>query len=95
LIVLYKTSPLTYLLAKALVKIPHIGMVNIVAGKKIVPEFIQSQAKPEKIAEEMEKILKDEDEYKRIKIELNEVKTRLGEKGAYRRGARIVNQMLS
>ncbi|HEX9913135.1 MAG TPA: lipid-A-disaccharide synthase [candidate division Zixibacteria bacterium] len=95
LIVLYKTSPLTYLLAKALVKIPHIGMVNIVAGKKIVPEFIQSQAKPEKIAQEMEKILKSKDEYKKIKIELNEVKTRLGEKGAYRRGARIVNQMLS
>jgi lipid-A-disaccharide synthase len=95
LIVLYKTSLLTYLLARELVKIPNIGMVNIAAGKKIVPEFIQSQAKPEKIAGEMEKILKDEDEYKRIKIELNEVKTRLGEKGAYRRGARIVNQMLS
>ncbi|MFH0931745.1 MAG: lipid-A-disaccharide synthase [Candidatus Zixiibacteriota bacterium] len=95
LIVLYKTSFLTYHLAKALVKIPHIGMVNIVAGKKIVPEFIQSQAKPDKIAQEMEKILKDKDEYKKIKIELNEVKTRLGEKGAYRRGAQIVNQMLS
>jgi lipid-A-disaccharide synthase len=95
MIVLYRTSFLTYLLAKVLVKIPHIGMVNIVAGKKIVPEFIQSQVKPEKIADEMEKILKDKEEYKRIKIELNEVKTGLGEKGAYRRGARIVNQMLS
>jgi lipid-A-disaccharide synthase len=95
LIVLYKTSPLTYLLAKALVKIPHIGMVNIVAGKKIVPEFIQSRAKPEKIAEEMEKILKDKDEYKKIKIELSMVGKKLGEKGAYQRGAQIVNQMLS
>ena len=95
LIVLYKTSFLTYHLAKVLVKIPHIGMVNIVAGKKIVPEFIQSRAKPEKIAQEMEKILKDKEEYKRIKIELSEVKTGLGEKGAYCRGARIVNQMLS
>ena len=95
LIVLYKTSFLTYHLAKALVKIHHIGMVNIVAGKKIVPEFIQSQAKPEKIADEMENILKYKDEYEKIKIELNEVKKRLGEKGAYRRGAQIVNQMLS
>lgn len=95
MIVIYRTSFLTYLLAKVLVKIPHIGMVNIVAGKKIVPEFIQSQVKPEKIADEMEKILKDNEEYKRIKIELDEMKTGLGEKGAYRRGARIVNQMLS
>jgi len=94
LIILYKTSLLTYLLARFLVEIPYIGMVNILAGEKIVPEFIQSQAKPEKIAAEMEKILTDKDEYERIKIELSKVKGRLGKKGAYRRGAEIVNQML-
>ncbi len=95
LIVLYKTSLFTYLLAKTLVKIPNIGMVNIVAEKKIVPEFIQFQAKPEKIASEMEKILKDKDEYEKIKRDLARVRDRLGEKGAYQRGAQIVNQMLS
>ncbi len=95
LIVLYKTSLLTYLLAKTLVKIPNIGMVNIVAGKKIVPEFIQSQAQPEKIAREMEKILTDKNEYERIKDDLSKVKDKLGEKGAYQRAAQIANQMLS
>jgi lipid-A-disaccharide synthase len=95
LIVLYKTSLFTYLLAKTLVKIPNIGMVNIVAGVKVVPEFIQSQAKPEKIASEMEKILTDKDEYKKIKRDLARVRDKLGEKGAYHRGAQIVNQMLS
>jgi lipid-A-disaccharide synthase len=95
LIVLYKTSLFTYLLAKTLVKIPNIGMVNIVAGKKIVPEFIQFQANPEKIASEMEKILKDKDEYEKIKRDLARVRDKLGEKGAYHRGAQIVNQMLS
>ena len=95
LIVLYKTSLFTYLLAKNLVKIPNIGMVNIVAGEKIVPEFIQFQAKPEKIASEMERILTDKNEYERIKTDLTTVKDKLGEKGAYPRGARIVNQMLS
>jgi lipid-A-disaccharide synthase len=94
LIILYKTSLLTYLLARFLVKVPHIGMVNIIAGEKIVPEFIQFQIKPRKIAQEMEKILKDKDEYQRIKIKLNQVKNKLGQKGAYRRGAEIVNQML-
>ncbi|MDP3024154.1 MAG: lipid-A-disaccharide synthase [candidate division Zixibacteria bacterium] len=95
LIVLYKTSLFTYLLAKTLVKIPNIGMVNIVAGEKIVPEFIQFEAEPERIAQEMEKILTDKGEYERIKRDLATVKYRLGEKGAYQRGARIVNQMLS
>jgi lipid-A-disaccharide synthase len=95
LIVLYKTSLFTYLLAKTLVKIPNIGMVNIVAEKKIVPEFIQSEAKPERIAREMEKILTDKAEYERIRNDLSRVRDRLSEKGAYQRGARIVNQMLS
>ena len=95
LIVLYKTSLFTYLLAKTLVKIPNIGMANIVAGKKIVPEFIQSEAKPERIAREMEKILTDKGEYERIKNDLARVRDKLGEKGAYHRGAQIVNQMLS
>ncbi|HVP36950.1 MAG TPA: lipid-A-disaccharide synthase [Terriglobales bacterium] len=95
LIVLYKTSLFTYLLAKNLVKIPDIGMVNIVAGKRIVPEFIQSEAKPERIAREMERILTDRIEYERIKNDLTEVKDKLGEKGAYQRSAQIVNQMLS
>jgi len=94
LIILYKTSFLTYLLARSLVKIPYIGMVNIVAEEKIVPEYIQFQVKPKKISLEMEKILKHREEYERIKMKLYEVKKRLGEKGAYRRGAEIVNRML-
>jgi lipid-A-disaccharide synthase len=77
------------------VKIPNIGMVNIVAEKKIVPEFIQSEAKPERIAREMERILTDQAGYERIKNDLARVRDRLGEKGAYQKGARIVNQMLS
>jgi lipid-A-disaccharide synthase len=94
LIILYRTSFLTYFIARLMVKIPFIGMVNIVAGEKIVPEFIQFQIKPRKIAEEMEKILKNKEEYERIKIKLSQVKDRLGQRGAYQRGAEIVNQML-
>ncbi len=94
LIILYRTSFLTYFIARLMVKIPFIGMVNIVAGERIVPEFIQFQIKPWKIAEEMERILSNKDEYERIKIKLSRIKERLGQKGAYRRGAEIVNQML-
>jgi lipid-A-disaccharide synthase len=95
LVILYKTSFLNWFLAKSLVKIPYIGLVNVVAGKKIIPEFIQYQAKPELIAAEAYDILNDKKRYADIKMELNKVKQRLGEKGAYKKAAAIVYQMLS
>src|ERR1700752_2467472 len=49
MVVIYKTSFLTYLLAKMFVKIPDIGLVNVVAGKRIVPECVQYDATPQKI----------------------------------------------
>jgi len=51
MLVLYKTSPLTYHIARKLIKIPHIGMVNVVAGERIVPELIQHNCTAEKITE--------------------------------------------
>jgi lipid-A-disaccharide synthase len=95
LVILYKTSFLNWFLAKSLVKIPYIGLVNVVAGEKIIPEFIQYQAKPELIAAEAYDILDDKKRYADIKMELNKVKQRLGEKGAYKKAAAIVYQMLS
>ena len=94
LLVLYKTSFLNWILAKIMIRIPYIGLVNVVAGKKIVPEFIQYQAKPELVAGEAFDILSDKKRYEDIKTELNNVKQRLGEKGAYKKAATIVNQML-
>ena len=94
LLVLYKTSFLNWILAKSVIRIPFIGLVNVVAGKKIVPEFIQYQAKPELLAAEAFDILSDRKRYENIKEELNKVKQRLGQKGAYNKAAGIVSQML-
>ncbi|MBA7574140.1 Lipid-A-disaccharide synthase [subsurface metagenome] len=94
LVILYKTSFLNWFLAKSLVRIPYIGLVNVVAGKKIVPEFIQYQAKPELISAEVFDIVGDKKRYEEIKMELNRIKQRLGEKGAYKKAAAIVTQML-
>ncbi|MGB2697831.1 MAG: lipid-A-disaccharide synthase [Candidatus Zixiibacteriota bacterium] len=94
LLILYKTSFLNWILAKSMIRIPYIGLVNVVAGKKIVPEFIQYQAKPELLAGEAFDILSDRKKYEDIKAELNKVKQRLGQKGAYKKAAGIVNQML-
>jgi lipid-A-disaccharide synthase len=94
-LVLYKTSLWTYLVAKSLISIPHIALANVVAGKRIVPEFIQNKAIPNRIAEEMYEILTDRERYKTIQNELKKVKEKLGEDGASKKVAQIVTEMLS
>ena len=93
--IVYKMNMLNYLLYRPQVKVPFIGMVNIVAGRKIVPEFIQFQATPAKIAEYALKILKDASARAQMKSGLAEVKSLLGEKGASRRAAQIIIDSLA
>ncbi|NVM01288.1 MAG: hypothetical protein HWN67_03065 [Candidatus Helarchaeota archaeon] len=56
MIIVYKVSPITYFFAKLLVKIPNIGLVNIIAKEKIIPEIIQRRSLAEDIAHEIEKL---------------------------------------
>jgi lipid-A-disaccharide synthase len=93
-IVLYKTSLWTYLIARSLVSIPHIALANVVAGQRVVPEFIQRQAIPGRIAEEMYQIVTEKDRYRAIQNELKKVKEKLGEEGASKKAAKIVYEML-
>lgn len=58
-IVVYKTSLISYWLAKYLVKVPFISLVNLIAGKEVVKEMIQSNANPENVAGELTKLLED------------------------------------
>jgi len=94
-LVLYKTSLWTYLVAKSLISIPNIALANVVAGKRIVSEFIQKKAIPSHIAEEMYEILTDRERYKSIQTELKKVKEKLGEDGASKKAAQIVTEMLT
>ncbi len=94
-LVLYKTSLWTYLVAKSLVSIPNIALANVVAGKRIVPEFVQNKAQPAKIADEMYEILNDRERYKLMQHDLAQVRGKLGEPGASAKAARIVAGMLS
>lgn len=101
-LVLYKTSFWTYLFAKSLVSIPNIALANVVAGKKIVPEYIQSKAVPKDIAEEMYDILTNKQRYKAIQGELSLVKEKIGsfhslqvgEVGASKKAAQIINGII-
>lgn len=93
--VIYKMNLLNYLLYRPQVVVPYIGMVNIVAGRKIVPEFIQWQATPKKISDEVLRILQNPSEIERMKNDLAQVKSLLGEKGASKRAAQIIVDFLN
>ncbi|KPK96599.1 MAG: hypothetical protein AMJ95_13300 [Omnitrophica WOR_2 bacterium SM23_72] len=95
LVVIYKMHLLNYFLYRGQVKLPYIGMVNIVAGKQIVPEFIQFNATPEKIAKETLNLLNNPARLQQMKDELALVESSLGEKGASLRAARLILDFLS
>jgi lipid-A-disaccharide synthase len=91
--VVYKTSWLTYLIGRALVRIKNIGLVNIAAGKTIVPEFIQHKATAKRMAKSAMKLLNDKSRLADMKAELSKVKIILGTVGASQRVAERVLQM--
>lgn len=78
MVIIYKTGFLSYQIARRLVKLEAIGMVNIIAGRHIVPELIQNEASPEKIAEAALAILHDEERYHRMVADLQVVRDQLG-----------------
>lgn len=91
--VLYRTSWPTFLIGKAVVRIRNIGLVNIVAGKQVVPEFIQYRVTASRLAREALKLLKDGERLSAMKAELGKVRSLLGTAGASRRVAECVLNM--
>lgn len=94
MIIIYKVATLTYLLARMCVKIPHIGLVNVVAGEKIVPELIQFEATGKKIAETALRLLGDKNALEKIHAELYALKNTLGIPGASARAASEIAKFL-
>lgn len=88
-VILYKTSALTYFIAKRVVNIPDIGLPNIVAGKHILPELLQDNFTPEKVAATARELLEPE-RNAQMKRDLAYVKARLGKPGAVGRVAQLV-----
>ena len=92
LVVCYKVSTLTWLLAKLLVKVEHSSIVNLIAGKKIVPEFLQSEMKPNIIKNKLIELI---DEKSKLRNQMMEdfltIKDKLGTPGVY---AKIANEIL-
>ena len=95
MVIVYKVSGLTYLLGRLLICTEHIGMPNIVAQERVVPELIQHRMTPEAVEREIYRILDDRDYCERMKKGLSQVRARLGSAGASMRAARIILDFLT
>lgn len=95
LVVAYRTGIVSYLLARAMVKIPHIGLVNVVAGREVAREFVQEALRPDAVASAILPLLDaGSSERQRVLDGLAEVRSRLGSAGAAARVAAIASELV-
>jgi len=90
MVIVYRVSPLTYQLGRRLVRVDAIGMVNLIAGEKIVPELVQDAFTPEAVAREALSMLTDPNRATTIREGLARVRAKLGGSGASRRAAQAI-----
>jgi lipid-A-disaccharide synthase len=95
MIVVYRVSWVTYWLARLLVKIKYIGIANIIAGKAIVPELVQSDLSPERLVHESQAILNDHDARRTMIADLRKLRKQLGSPGAANRVAELAVSMMA
>ncbi len=94
MIIAYKVSLLSYILGRFLAKVSHIGLVNLIAGRTIVPELIQGEATAFRLAEEALAILKNNGLRAEMKGQLRSIREQLGQGGASRKAASIAGEMM-
>jgi lipid-A-disaccharide synthase len=95
MIVVYRVAPFTAAVARRLVRTPMFAMVNLIAGRRVVPELIQDDLTPERLAMETARLLDSPAERDRMREDLAEVRAKLGAAGAIDRAADIIAAMLA
>jgi len=94
MIIIYKVSLPSSWVARALVRLDHIGLVNLVAEKEIAPELLQKNVNPQRISDEALRILRDPLLSRKMVASMEEVRQKLGEPGAAQRAAHITLSLL-
>ncbi len=89
-VVVYRVSGLTYRIAQALAQVEHIGLVNVLSKKEVVPELLQDRFTPERVAEQAARLLQDAPSRERMIASLQNVRNLLGQPGAYQRAAEFI-----
>jgi lipid-A-disaccharide synthase len=95
MVIVYRMNPVTYALARRLTDLPHVGMPNLIAGRRVVPERIQGECTGDAIARALRDLLTDPKRAEEMRAGLGAVRARLGEPGAIGRAARIAWDMIS
>lgn len=95
MVIVYRTAPLTYALARRLVSVPFIGMPNLIAGRAVVPELIQDAATADRMTNEVARFLDDPAYAEATRRTLGEIRHALGGGGAAERAAAIAAEMLA
>lgn len=90
MVIAYRVAPLTYLVARLVVRLKHVGMVNIVAGREICPELLQGDCDPPRLCDAIEPLVNDTEQRTRMVAELDAVNQALGEGGAEDNAARAI-----
>lgn len=94
MVIVYRVSPISWAIARRIVSIDTIGLVNIVAGKKIVSEYLQGAIDPAKISEELKELVFNDQKRSELTARLRQVRDSLGEPGASQRAASIALGMV-
>ena len=92
--VMYVVNAINYALMKRLIQIDNIGLVNIVAGRRICQEFVQTEAEPQAMAAELEQLLFNAEYRREMQINLRDVREKMGTGGASGRVAQLIRDML-
>jgi lipid-A-disaccharide synthase len=95
MVAVYRVAPLTALLAKPLVRTKHFAMVNLIAGREVIPELIQDDFTPDRVAGETLRLLRDPAAAAAMRSDLAEVRCRLGPPGAVERAADAIAALLA
>jgi len=94
MVIVYKVTPLSYRIGKVLIKTSFIGLANLVAGERVVPELIQDEVTPERLADEALTLMENEHVREKMITKLHGIRKRLGEGGASERTAKIALGMM-
>ncbi|MBI2902218.1 MAG: lipid-A-disaccharide synthase [Candidatus Methylomirabilis oxyfera] len=94
MVVVYRLALLSWLLGRLLIRVPYVGMANLVAEEPVAPELIQFQATPDRIADEASRLLESPERRHHMQQKLREVRDRLGQPGAAGRAADAILEML-
>ena len=90
MVIVYRVSSLTYRVGRPFLKLDTFGMVNLVSGRRIVPELMQDDFTPERVSQEVISLLIDGTRAESMRADLRDIRLKLGESGASHRAAAAV-----